>query len=254
MAESLPVHLFGAAIGRIERAGSTSVVFCADHEGLDVYGVGSTILSASLPFSAAPSPAGASTNFFGGLLPEGRGRTNLAKQAGVDSTDVFGMLGYAGWDLPGDVNVGMDPGPTAEHIPASVGDVERLLTRTSDYAMGTVGGGGSLPGVQPKATLALFDGQWHITKGGAVSTHIVRPVAAGEEWGAHWEAGQLLAVSLALVDTCRLCRGARGSPDAGRPGIRACRSAPCARPLYRRAVARAVVAVAGRRNLPAGDP
>ncbi|WP_286166886.1 HipA domain-containing protein [Arthrobacter sp. AQ5-05] len=128
------------------------------------------------------------TNFFGGLLPEGRGRTNLAKQAGVDSTDTFGMLDYAGWDLPGAVNVGKDPGPRAEHIRARVSDVEQLLARTADHAMGTVGGGGSLPGVQPKATLALFDGQWHITKGGAVSTHIVKPVAAGEEWRAHWEA------------------------------------------------------------------
>lgn len=34
MTESLPVHLFGAAIGRIERAGSTSLVVCADLAGL----------------------------------------------------------------------------------------------------------------------------------------------------------------------------------------------------------------------------
>lgn len=188
MTENLQVHLFGATIGHLERVGSSSVVFCANEDALDLYGVGSTILSASLPFSAVPSQAEQSTNFFGGLLPEGRGRTNLAKQAGVDSTDVFGMLGYAGWDLPGAVNVGANPGPKAVHIPASETDVEQLLTRTADYAMGAVGGGGSLPGVQPKATLALLEGKWHITKAGATSTHIVKPVAVGEEWGAHWEA------------------------------------------------------------------
>lgn len=164
------------------------MVFRSTTEGIKAFGLGSTILSMGLPLTVLPSDDDAATSYFGGVLPEGRGRTNLARQSGVQNTDLFAMLEYAGKDAPGAVIIGepsaVEPG---SHEPADEYDIEKMLNRTSDFSMGATGGGGSLPGMQPKAVLTWIDG-WHTAKNGATSTHILKPVAAGEEWGAHWEA------------------------------------------------------------------
>ena len=184
----LPVHLYGVHIGNISDRGPGRVGFRSTNEGIRTYGLGSTILSMGLPLTVLPSDDDAATSFFGGILPEGRGRTNLARQAGVQNTDLFAMLEYAGKDVPGAVIIGessaVEPG---SHEQADEHDIEMMLNRTSDFSMGATGGGGSLPGIQPKAVLAWIDG-WHFARNGAMSTHILKPVAVGEEWSAHWEA------------------------------------------------------------------
>ncbi|MET3705638.1 hypothetical protein ABIB17_000237 [Arthrobacter sp. UYEF6] len=97
-----------------------------------------------------PSTPEAATAFFGGLLPEGSGRSNL--EALTDE------------------------------------QIAERLTVIHDHALGAVGGGGSLAGYQPKTTLALLDGVWHAGDDGAASTHILKPVAAGNEHALHAEA------------------------------------------------------------------
>lgn len=83
---------------------------------------------------------------------------------------------------------GGKPGEPAESYEAITDEqiAERLIL-INDYALGAVGGG-SLAGYQPKTRLALLDGVWHAGIDGAASTHIIKPVAAGNEHALHAEA------------------------------------------------------------------
>lgn len=72
--------------------------------------------------------------------------------------------------------------------PLSDEQIANRLTLIDDYALGSVSGGGSLAGYQPKTTLALLDGAWHAGINGAASTHILKSVAAGNEAALHTEA------------------------------------------------------------------
>ena len=96
---------------------------------------------------------------------------------------------YAGRDVAGAIRIGGDPGEPAETYRALTDEqIAERLTLINDYALGAVGGGGSLAGYQPKTTLALLDGVWHAGVDGAASTHILKPVAAGNEHALHAEA------------------------------------------------------------------
>lgn len=189
MAESRDVHLYGAVIGQMVRAGETAVTFTSSEDGMARFGIGSRILSANIPLGPRESTPEAATAFFGGLLPEGSGRSNLAKQAGASRNDVFALVSYAGRDVAGALRIGGDPGNPAEiYEPVTDEQIAERLTLINDYALGAVGGGGSLAGYQPKTTLALLDGVWHAGVGGAASTHIIKPGAAGNEHALHAEA------------------------------------------------------------------
>ncbi|MHA7299919.1 type II toxin-antitoxin system HipA family toxin [Pseudarthrobacter sp. MDT1-22] len=189
MAEVQDVHLYGTVVWRMVRHGATTVTFESSDAGMARFGIGSRILSANLPLGPRPSTPEAATAFFGGLLPEGSGRSNLAKQAQASRDDVFALVSYAGRDVAGAIRVGGDPGEPAESYEALTDEqVAERLTLINDYALGAVGGGGSLAGYQPKTTLALLDGVWHAGVDGAASTHILKPVAGGNEGALHAEA------------------------------------------------------------------
>lgn len=189
MAESRDVHLYGTVIGQMVRSGGTTVTFESSEAGMSRFGIGSRILSANLPLGPRTSTPEAATAFFGGLLPEGSGRTNLAKQAGASRNDVFALVSYAGRDVAGAIRIDGDPREPAETYEQVTNEqIAQRLTLINDYALGAVGGGGSLAGYQPKTTLALLDSVWHAGVGGAASTHIIKPVAAGNEHALHAEA------------------------------------------------------------------
>ncbi|MCW4464929.1 HipA domain-containing protein [Glutamicibacter sp. MNS18] len=184
----MPVFLYDEHVGLLIDEGPNRVGFRASARALSRHGLGSTALSLNLPLGVVANDVHAATSFFGGILPEGRGRQNLARQAGVPGTDLYAMLNYAGTDVPGAVVIGPYAYPEDhELVPAGADEIEAMLNRTADYAMGMVGGGGSLPGIQPKAVLTWNEG-WYLTSKGASSTHILKPVAPGQEWGAQWEA------------------------------------------------------------------
>ncbi|MBE4719269.1 HipA domain-containing protein [Pseudarthrobacter sp. AB1] len=189
MAEAQEVHLYGTVIGRMVRNSASTVTFESSDAGMARFGIGSRILSANLPLGPRPSTPEAATAFFGGLLPEGSGRSNLAKQAQAGRDDVFALVSYAGRDVAGAIRVGGDPGePTESYESLTDEQIAERLTLINDYALGAIGGGGSLAGYQPKTTLALLDGVWHAGIDGAASTHIIKPVAAGNEHALHAEA------------------------------------------------------------------
>ncbi|WAH99220.1 type II toxin-antitoxin system HipA family toxin [Arthrobacter sp. MMS18-M83] len=189
MAEAQDVHLYGTVIGSMVRGGPSTVAFESSEAGMARFGIGSRILSANLPLGPRASTPEAATAFFGGLLPEGSGRSNLAKQAQTSRDDVYALVSYAGRDVAGAIRVGGDPGEPAESYEALTDEqIAVRLTLINDYALGVVGGGGSLAGYQPKTTLALLDGAWHAGVDGAASTHIIKPAAAGNEHALHAEA------------------------------------------------------------------
>ncbi len=189
MSEALDVHLYGTIIGRMIRSGTDKVVFESSASGMDRFGIGSHLLSHNLPLGPRPSPAPAATAFFGGLLPEGTGLTNLAKQAGAGADDVFALVAYAGRDVAGAIRIGGDPGePSERYEKLSDPQIAERLDRIHDYNLGVMGGGGSLAGYQPKTTLALLGGVWHAGIDGAASTHIIKPIGAGSEPALHAEA------------------------------------------------------------------
>lgn len=192
MSELLPVHLYGTVVGHLERISPAGLRFHTSEQGGERFGVGSPVLSRSLPLAARPSGMEAATNFFGGLLPEGRGLHNLAKQAGAANDDVYALIEFAGLDVAGAVQVGhLENASPGGYAPISDDEILARLDRTNDYAMGSVGGGGSLAGYQPKTTLALINGKWCTTIGGAASTHILKPVPKEYEQSAAREAYSL---------------------------------------------------------------
>lgn len=174
LANTLVVRLYGAEAGHISRTAS-GISFEASAAGREAFGALSTVLSQSLPLGTAKHYE-AAANFFGGLLPEGTGLSNLARQANCKVSDVFALVEFVGRDLAGAVSVG-----TAErqepdgYRQLTDAEIEQRLNLINDYALGSVGGGGSLAGYQPKTTLAKVNGTWHEALGGAASTHILKP-------------------------------------------------------------------------------
>ena len=213
MAESQEIQLYGIRIGTMERASASTVAFSASDEGMDKFGVGSRVLSENLPLSPRKATPAAATAFFGGLLPEGSARSNLAKQAGARRDDVYALATYAGRDVAGALQVGPASSDRESYEALTDEQISQRLTLINDYALGAMGGGGSLAGYQPKTTLALLDGTWHAGLGGAASTHILKPVAPGNESALHAEAFCLeLARHMGLTAFASEVRSFAGRP------------------------------------------
>lgn len=167
MTEPLVVRLSGRVVGELLPGGS----FRWALEDLGHVPLNAPVLSHSLPFGvhrSDPAP------FFGGLLPEGVGLQRLAREAGVASADLYGLLAEVGADVGGSVTVG-EPRPPLDPIVIEEDEYDRILERARGYLRGaTVGGGGSsATGVQPKVSLT-FDPRterWSIGRGSTPSTH-----------------------------------------------------------------------------------
>lgn len=189
MAETLPVHIYSVHVGNLSRTGTSEVTFESTDAGIDRFGVASTIISNSLPLGPRDSSPAAATAFFGGLLPEGRGLTNLATQAGCATSDVFALLEFAGMDVAGALQVGVKAGlAPGSYRPVSDAQIAERFARIENYALGAPGGGGSITGYQPKTTLAHLDGQWFEALEGAPTTHILKPLPPQFEGLLHAEA------------------------------------------------------------------
>ncbi len=153
------------------------------------------MLSVRLPrWTAAPPGARALVRaHLGSLLPEvgTAARHRLADRAGRPSDDVEALLGVAGRDVPGAAVIVA----RGAEVPPST--YQRLTDdEVSEHLRaGALGdhGGSSLPGVQPKGALAFLDGAWHRPRGGAASTHILKPGSAQVPELVHDEAATSVA-------------------------------------------------------------
>lgn len=178
MDATLPVHIYGTHVGDIRRISRDQITYQSTSEGMAKFGIGSTIVSLSLPLGPRQSLPGAATAFFGGLLPEGKGLGNLVRDSGAARPDVFGHLAYAGLDVAGALQIGEISDLSAgSYKPMTDSQVAEKIERIHRHALGQMGGGGSLAGYQPKMTMARIQGTWHDAVDGAPSTHIVKPCA-----------------------------------------------------------------------------
>lgn len=146
-------------------------------EALDRWAIGTPLLSCSLPVASRPRPA---TNFFRGLLPEGRQLQAVADLAKVTTNDYAGLLARFGRDIAGALVIVAEDdepqpgrGSVAEY--SSVG-LEHEVEALGDNPLGLHADSElSIAGIQNKLLLvAIGDGRWGRPVHGQPSTHILK--------------------------------------------------------------------------------
>jgi serine/threonine-protein kinase HipA len=181
----LDVHLYETHIGDLVGESWRDFDFVATGAALDRFGVGSTVLSESVPL-VPRQPRGKAARrrvFFDELLPEGAARQRLADRARVTTTDTLGLLAAYGRDVAGAVQIidqtsaGSTDAPRTR--PLSTSGVIDLLDDVAAFPLGNAptSGKASLAGVQEKVLLARVDEGWAQCLYGYPSTHILKPVS-----------------------------------------------------------------------------
>lgn len=182
---SLEVHLYGVHVGDLVGGSWRDFDFVSTNAGVRAFGLGSTVLSESVPLLPR-QPRGKAARrriFFDELLPEGVSRQRLAERARVSATDTLGLLAAYGRDVAGAVQI-IDPAaedalevPSAREL--TTAEIVALLDDMAGFPLGNAPMSGkiSLAGVQEKLLLARVEGQWAQCLYGYPSTHIIKPVS-----------------------------------------------------------------------------
>lgn len=182
----LRVELYGVPVGHLVGRDRRSFDFRTGPEGLRQFGLGSTVLSESIPLELVATRTGAERRrtWFAELLPEGRVLSRLAQAADLQEYDVVGLLTAYGRDVAGAVQI-YDPErpgePREPHAtPLDHDGVAKLVRNVGAHPLGNapITGKSSLAGVQEKVVLARVDGRWHQVHDGYPSTHILKPVVS----------------------------------------------------------------------------
>lgn len=171
----LGVWLYGMRIAEITPSGRAyDLIMRYTDEACARWPGNSPILSCSLPLSRSPlNPS----EYFRGLLPEGRHLLHLASRAGVTTNDLYGLLARYGRDVAGAVVVSAelpetraqaaipyDDDSLAEEV---AGLEDRPLALYDDSEL-------SIAGLQNKLLLIKTDTGWARPSGGRPSTHILK--------------------------------------------------------------------------------
>lgn len=189
---SLDVYLDDVLLGQIEDRTMGFVAFDFAEQTIDRYGVGSRVLSLSLPVAWETVDPLVATPFFAGLLPEGEGRDRLCEEFRLSPEDSFGLLAVLGRESAGALVIvpageqPPDPG-TQDLRPLTDDGLAAELDRLAFNPLGvTVEDDGvrlSLAGVQNKLPLArLADGTLALPLGGHPSTVIAKPPSRQERF------------------------------------------------------------------------
>ncbi len=182
----LAVELYGEVIGTIE-GDSRSFDFHPTDDGMNRFGVNSSILSVAIPLTPSPRRDQASRrrNWFAELLPEGDQYDHLLAQAGLRRGDTPGFLARYGRDVAGALQIWDLDDPT-EPLPQEIRPLSRVAVRAlledpmgeplgNDRSLGK----SSLGGVQPKIVLVRTEDGWAQSLGGYPTTHILKPRLPG---------------------------------------------------------------------------
>jgi serine/threonine-protein kinase HipA len=154
-------------------------------EGIERWGLGSTVLSVGLPIGAPTGPRDMrGLGFLENMLPEGPALARMADLAGVRPVDTYGLLKAFGRDCAGAIMVlpdGDQPGGHggSGYSPMTPGDLQQVLNALDLTPLGVAPERGfrpSLAGFQRKALLGRSaDGTWQLPCGDAPSTWILKP-------------------------------------------------------------------------------
>ena len=181
----LEVYLYETHVGDLVGDSWRDYDFVATSSAIDRFGVGSTVLSESVPLVPLVPRGKAARRrvFFDELLPEGAARQRLADRARVTSADTLGLLVAYGRDVAGAVQV-IDPSAADAADPPraralTTADIVDLLDDVAAFPLGNapMSGKASLAGVQEKVLLARVGDRWGQCLYGYPSTHILKPVS-----------------------------------------------------------------------------
>ena len=179
----LRVELYGELVGHLVGMDRRSFDFVTEKNAIETFGLGSTILSASVPFDLVSNRSRAvrRRNFFAELLPEGTALDNLAAEIRVSTDDTIALLARFGRDVAGAIQIYDPEAPGEPRTPAvalvDAAEVGLMLTNTQTAPLGNRPkfGRTSLAGVQDKIVLARQDDHWFQVLEGYPSTHIIKP-------------------------------------------------------------------------------
>lgn len=173
--ERLGVWLDGIRIAELASRRTGSIDCQYSEEALASWPQNSPVISCSLPLGPRRQPALA---FCKGLLPEGSALQTLAEQAGLATSDTFGLLARYGRDVAGALVIsendpderrfGVEP-YTSEALEGAIDDLD-------DHPLGSGDDSElSLAGLQDKLLLVhLGKGKWGRPLRGRPSTHILK--------------------------------------------------------------------------------
>lgn len=179
----LRVELYGELVGYLVGTDRRTFDFSTVKNAIDTFGLGSTILSESVPFDLVRNRSRAvrRRNFFAELLPEGTALDNLAAEIRVSTDDTIALLAQFGRDVAGAIQI-FDPETPGEPrppalAPVDAADIGQMLVNTQAFPLGNrpKSGRTSLAGVQDKIVLAREHDGWFQVLDGYPSTHIVKP-------------------------------------------------------------------------------
>ena len=168
-------------VGAIETVQAAGERFTYDSSWLEGQGgvAPAAALSLSLPPTPEPYTSRKMRPYFDGLLPEGAARESLAKSAHVSTRSYVKLLAALGDECIGAVSFSApDDEPAETYVPLSEKELSGLAKRS--YRSTTVMNKRSrmsLAGSQAKVGLfRAGDGTWYEPRGGAPSTHILKPM------------------------------------------------------------------------------
>ena len=175
----LLVRQHEALVGYLESTPDRGVMFRYDHDYL-ASGLARP-LSRSLPLRDSPYSQAASMPFFSGLLPDGDLRRRVASYLHISETSAFKLLDALGGECAGTVSL-LREGQEAEagepgYDELAAGELDELIKNSERRPLlaPTDGARLSLAGAQDKIPLYHRDGHWFRPRGGAPSSHILKP-------------------------------------------------------------------------------
>jgi len=196
MTEALDVYLGDSLAGRLtEDRGKLSFAY----EKSWITAENFIPLSVTMPPASDTYLDDITRPFFENLLPEGEIRAAIAKLKRVSERNTFGLLGEIGGDCAGAVSlwpIGTTPPRNAGYEPLSDQRLQEVLSEMQQRPLLVIDDEIrlSLAGAQNKLPVYYDDKQLALPKGGAASSHILKPGAPNFE---HMTANEHFCMRLA---------------------------------------------------------
>lgn len=179
---SLNVFLNSRLVGRLDRATSGAISFRYDPSWLNWDKA--LPISLSLPLRESRLTGGAVMAYFDNLLPDGEPmRRQIAERVHADGYDAASLLAAIGRDCAGALQFlpdDQDPGPAGAltSTPISDEEIARRIKELAHTPLGITEDDDfriSIAGAQEKTALLRINGKWHLPRGTAATTHILKP-------------------------------------------------------------------------------
>ncbi len=190
MSRILDVYLCDNFVGTLTQDNSGDLEFSYDQGYVETRDRG---ISLSLPSTQKLHKGQIAKAFFSGLLPEESVRERLAGYLGISEKNPFALLEIVGGDCAGALALypqGQKPSPEAKEIEtlddARLKEILDLIKRRPMLA-GDDGYRLSLAGAQDKLAVGFENGKVQLIKGGAPTTHILKPIIERVRDSAHNE-------------------------------------------------------------------